>query len=251
MHEIKFLVSQYSISRKKFTLDQKITLGKSFLGYMGLSDPDPDINISPIVDIKDFTDKVQPKNKIIKMIKAGYKKDFKENGNLQLGSFLYYQKHDNPEIGDPSEAKFVLIGEKDDLTIVANVGGGYNCRLFCCYDGDPNEDIIKKFEYDDSFIIRDPENFLLAISKTINSIYHKRAKCIYAQYKIIQGPLPGNFNPSRIDLSVLEIVNEYKYFVKTSQFSPQNEYRFIWFISDEVTDAKVINCPEARQYCEF
>ena len=73
------------------------------------------------------------------MSKSEHIENFFEYGRIQLGSFLYYRKFDNEEIGDNSEGAVIVVGRNSLQTAFAEIGSGFNNYVFCCYDGLPKK----------------------------------------------------------------------------------------------------------------
>jgi len=240
----------YSVFEPKLNSEQIIGITSLMHDYNFPNNPNQSINIPIIARESDFENLETPCKKVIKMSKTNYIDNFFKDGSIQLGSFKYYQKFDNPEIGDKTEGWFVLVGENENQTIISVVSGGFNNYMLCCFDGDPDQNIINRFEYDDYFEINYLDGFTKAISNTLNATNYKRSKCFYALSKIMVGKVNPNFNPNIISADMIHLINNSKYFLKTSNFNHQVEYRFLWTIPSDIDDKKIIKCPEAIKFCK-
>jgi hypothetical protein len=199
---------------------------------------------------KDFESLKLPENRLIKLSKTEYIDDFFENGRLHLGSFEYYSNFDNNEIGDKKEGSYILVGRNPTQTVFAKIGGGPNNYLFCCYDGEPDKSLLKKFNYNDYFEIVDVQGFRSAIEKSLGASKSDSSKCLYRKLKVIVGESPENYVFNEISMKLLNLVNDSKYYLKTSDFEHQKESRFVWTIDGNVPESTIIDCPEAIKYCK-
>lgn len=215
-----------------------------------IDQPVPFDKFADVTYENEFLGKQVPENKIIKLSKTKYIDDFFENGKLQLGTFKYYRKFDNPEIGDRNEGAFIVVGENSKNTAFAEIGSGFENYVFCCYDGEPNPQVIEKFGYDDYFEITDFNGFSEAIKKSISATKSYSSKCIYKKHKVLVGKTPDDFNFSVLSGKLKELVNETKYFLKTNEFNHQNEFRFTWEMTEDVDEPIIIECKEAVQFCK-
>lgn len=193
-----------------------------------------------------------PKGRVIKMAKKEHIDSFFNEGILQLGTFKYYKRMENSEIGDSSEGDYIVVGRHPFSTRILEMEGGLNNYVFCCYDGEPEPEIIERFGYDDCFEITDLEGFSNAIEKSLDAVKSYKSKCLYKKDKVLIGnlPLDYDFNAVLIDIK-LDMYNEAKYFIKFPIYEHQNEFRFIWQMqnNEEVEEPLIIHCPEAIEYC--
>lgn len=163
---------------------------------------------------EEFRDLVNPKGKVVKMSKSRYIDDFFRTGAIQLGTIKYYQSIDDPEQGDSSEGSMLIVGKNDFETAFVQIESGYNNYAFCCYDGEPNPEVIKRFGYNDYFIIHDVEGFMYEVSKVLNSNLSFRSRCIYKRDKVIVGKISNNFNFNIMSNKLAQLVGMAKYFIK-------------------------------------
>jgi len=192
-----------------------------------------------------------PINKIVKMSKKKYVDDFFNEGKLQLGTFRYFQTMENDEARDPEEGNAVLAARNSHMTLFGHIGSGFNHYVFCTFDGDPSDDVIRQFGYDDSYEIVNVNGFTEAVSKTINARNSQRSRCLYKQHKALVSQLKEDyiFNVLSADLSSV-LADKVQYFIKHKRFAHQQEYRFMWEVEEDKTKPLEIICPEAVQYCK-
>lgn len=189
-------------------------------------------------------------NRIIKMTKSKHVDDFFSTGKLRLGCFSSFKSHDNPEIGDPTEGSFLLVGRTDSYTYFSELMGGFNYYAFCCYHGQPDEETISRFGYDAAYRIKHPHHFAKAIKKAIKAQSFEYSKCIYGSHKVIVGTPHKKFNPNIISHQQLLLTNSSKYYLKPEKYSHQNEIRFLWGMAKEIHEPRDLYCPQAIQFCE-
>ncbi|MCB0534738.1 MAG: hypothetical protein KDD14_21215 [Saprospiraceae bacterium] len=215
-----------------------------------IDQPVPYDKFADITYESEFDGEHIPRHRVIKMSKTEYINSFFETGKLQLGTFKYYNQFDNPEIGDKSEGSFIIVGQNEKHTAFAEIGSGFNNYVFCCFDGEPDPEVIERFGYDDYFEIVDINGFSEAISNAINARTIYKSRCIYKKDKVLVGQTPEDFDFSTVSVRLNELANESKYFIKTNEYKHQNEYRFIWDIDADIEEPIIIDCLEATKFCK-
>lgn len=191
-----------------------------------------------------------PQQPIIKLGKRNHVESFFKTGELQLGSFEYYNSYDHPEIGDVEEGIVTLIAKTPFGVIGGKYGSGYNNRMFCTYIGKIDPATMKNFGYDSAFIITHPAEFAKAVAESVGASKYTFGQCIYRPEKAVLG-FPGN-DVDRFKLShrSAEIVKAGKYFIKQERYSHQHEFRFLWELEEDVSGAEIIDCSAAIPYCK-
>ncbi|MDT0645014.1 hypothetical protein RM553_19435 [Zunongwangia sp. F363] len=239
-------VIQYGPNLKE---DEILGICENISHYYNLKSFKKTDSIKKIAYENEFENLNKGNERIIKMSKSKYIDDFFKNGSLQLGTFKYYQQFDNPEIGDKTEGSFVVVGQNSKSTTFAVVGGGFNNYMFCAYNGAPNPEVINKFGYDDYFEITNIQGFRDAIARKLEATNILSSNCLYRQFKVLVGQTDENFNLQELS-NAYNLVNNSKYFIKTTDFDHQNEYRILWNLPTDLEDKLIIKCPEAIQYCK-
>lgn len=191
-----------------------------------------------------------PQQPIIKLGKSSHIESFFKTGELQLGSFEYYNSYDHPEIGDVEEGLVTLIAKTPFGFIGGKYGSGYNNRMFCTYIGKINPAAMKNFGYDSAFIITHPAEFAEAVAESVGARNYTFGQCIYRPQKAVLG-FPGN-DVDRFKLSHRsgEIVQAGKYFIKQERYSHQREFRFLWELEEDISGAAILDCSAALPYCK-
>lgn len=193
---------------------------------------------------------VVPAGPVIKMAHKEHVEGFFHDGTLRLGTYREYARCDDPEIGDPTEGSFVLVGQTPNKTAFAEVGGGFHHYVFATYAGEPDPELIRDFGYDAHFEIVDVEGFTSAVGQCLGFSRHRYAECAYSKDKVVVGEVTPAFDFNRVSARLLELVSIAKYFVKPDRYSNQCEFRFVWQMDEDVgAEPLILDCPEARQFC--
>jgi hypothetical protein len=228
--------------------DRILQIAKNQIDYY-LHDPLSQIEGYPeLIYSKDLEAKKEPNGSVIKMSKKKNIDQFFNDGSLQLGSFAFYHKIENPESQDKMEGNFILVGQNDSQTSFSKVQVGKNALIFCCTDGHIDEELKSDFDYDSHFLIDDPEGFIQAVSKNVGSSYSRRSQCVYSRNRIFVADVQGKIQPMKLP-RIGKVGGSTKYFMKGAKFHHQKEYRFLWEFDSPVPERLIIKCPEAIQYC--
>lgn len=192
-----------------------------------------------------------PLNKIVKMSMREHVDSFFNDGKLKLGTLRYFQTMENDEARDPEEGLAVLAARNASMTLFGRIASGFNHYVFCAFDGNPTNDIIERFGYDDAFEIVDAVGFSDVVSKALNARQSQRSKCLYKRHKALVSRLREDyvFNGISAELSS-DLADKVQYFIKHARFKHQQEYRFMWEVEEDKTEPLILTCPDAVQYCK-
>jgi hypothetical protein len=185
---------------------------------------------------------------ILKMAKKCHVESFFSTGNLQLGSFDYYNRYDHDQIGDTNEGWITIVAKSPTGYFGGTYGSGYNNYLFCTYAGHPDQSLLDRFGYDSGIIIDDPVGFANAIASALNSNPSVYSMCNYSRHKAI---LASSIYPVPQSLShhLAKIGTAAKFFIKPDNYSDQKEFRFTWQVRDDVDSCRILTCKEAIKFC--
>ncbi|MES2728331.1 MAG: hypothetical protein V4643_14580 [Bacteroidota bacterium] len=187
---------------------------------------------------------------------------FFETGDIYISSFHNYKKYEDNELGDKNEGGSMDFGKTDDgKSIFAYSTVGKNDYSFCTSTV-LDKALLTKFSRDSVFRIIDPINFMLQIKRSllrVQQVIH--GNCIYVNNRILTRNLPGvtidsmSNEEGSVPFDKLYALTSLatgfdSYFLKEKKYQYQSEYRILWQTDRIVEEGIVINCPEARQYCE-
>lgn len=243
------LIEDYLLFPPNLSDEQIRALTGALKNGLFLDQPIPFDKFADITYEKEFTGLQKPRAKIIKMAKKRHVDSFFEKGTLQLGAFEYYRNFDNEEVRDEEEGNTILVGSNSKQTAVITITGGFDQYVFCCYDGEAEQDIIEKFEYDSFFEIADLDGFSKAISKKLNAISNNKSQCIYKKDKVLVSNVSEEFKFGVISSHLENLGSISKFFIKPWRFNHQQEYRFTWKVNNDIVEPIIIDCPEAIQFC--
>ncbi len=185
----------------------------------------------------------------VKMARREHVDAFFRDGIIRLGTFAYYNQFDHEEIGDPGEGSFILAGQSPTRTVVAHLAGGFNQYVLCCYSGEPDDACVRRFGYDDSFVINEPARFAESIANALGAEGFEYAACAYGPHKVMVGAVPEDFNFQIVSHRLLDLTTSAKYYIKPETYSHQREFRFLWQMPGDVKLPIDIYCPAAIEYC--
>lgn len=248
VHQATYITSYliYSgINREKIR-----AISGALINRLYLDQPIPRDKFAEITEESTIPLNIVPDKPVVKMAKRQHVEAFFQNGALRLGTFSYYNHFDHEEIGDTSEGSFVLVGQHTDTTAFAEIAGGFNNYLFCCYGGAPDPECVERFGYDSNFTIVDIEGFASTIGKHIGAVDYRFAQCAYARDKVVIGTVDRDFDFNTISPRLLDLATEAKYFLKPDKYAHQSEFRITWQMTSDVDLPLDILCPEAIEYCK-
>ena len=192
-----------------------------------------------------------------------YIDEFFNSGRIRLSTFMQFKKYPDEQLGDKTEGKNVLFGFGDGKTIVALTQHGINSFILCTSTVGNNE-LMKTFKTNGYFKITDTTGFGAAIANRLpNFIGGIEGFCKYSDQRNIQRSLPEfKFDDLKTDTEAenlslekmfdltSQIGREDVFFIKQVSYKQQNEYRFVWNVSQQVDESIIIECTEAIKFCE-
>jgi len=247
---MKTLISNYLLYPPNLPDEHIRALTGALKNGLFLDKPIPHDKFADITYESEFNGLEKANSRIIKMSKKEYVDAFFNNGTLQLGTFEYYRNHENEEVKDPEEGSTIFVGSNSKNTAVITITGGFDHYVFCCFDGEANQEIIKKFDYDSYFEIIDPEGFQQAISKKLNAVFSMKSKCIYRNDKVLVSQISEEFNFGILSSHMETLGDVSKFFIKDKGFQHQNEFRFTWKLPSDIKKPIILDFPEAIEFCK-
>ena len=194
-----------------------------------------------------------------------YINEFFETGRLRLSSFNTYEKYEDQVKGDKGEGMNIAFAtsKKDNKTMVAVVRVGSNAYSLCA-SLIHSKGLMKKFDCDGVFRIKDSQSFGLAIAnKVMGFVEGLQGHCIYVNERRTNKEIKNlsfdemKISPDKKELEMGKLfqkVNEINsidsFFMKPKKYQYQSEYRFIWLVQGNKNDYLEIECKEAIQFCE-
>ena len=203
--------------------------------------------------------KIEPVYRIFNKIE--YLDDFIENGNLFISCLDSFKNYKDEMQGDNSEGNFTIsaTNEKGDVNSLI-YEGGLNAFILCATT-ELNDSVIKDFNGVCALKIKNSAYFALEIAKKLPYITagvegkcdYRKNKNLYFEKDSFEEKL---FNSMKYENSIQshaiinQIVGGNEIFTKHLKYSHQKEYRFSWFSKNKITSNIIINCIEAKDFCE-
>jgi hypothetical protein len=193
-----------------------------------------------------------------------YVDKFFETGEILISNFSTYKKYKDNQLGDATEGNTLNVGlSENDRSMGSVTSVGATAYSFCT-STNLDEAYFPIFSRNSAFRIKDPINFMREIERTLGRVTEAYyGNCIYLDKKIIQKNVPSfelndlkdNIEPDKVSfdklMSLMEpIYGPEQFFIKKMDYQAQNEYRFIWLTDRQVSEPKIIHCPEALKFCE-
>lgn len=194
-----------------------------------------------------------------------YVDDFFDTGALRLSSFAAFGAHSDEQRLDAQEGCGIVIHRSQEgsaKTIIARLSQGQNAFVLCgssIFSGE----LFTAFQADSGFRINDTVAFADVISRYVPGFQAGlEGPCTYRARRVVDhdiGPVEldslktapdaNDIDLEKIIGAISMIARDDLFFLKSSFYSQQNEYRLIWLVSANVQDHIDIVCPEARQFC--
>lgn len=223
-----------------------------------------------------------------KFLKKEYLNEFREKGKVHIGNIKYYREHENKEKADPHEGKTTYnIFAKDkpinlsikqlnavtnDDVIEAPLAVAPNSffqsdlvvpnAFVFCLSKSKNGKVKKWFKTDNYYKIKNINKFIQLVQKEIEKP-HPGCLMIHDSVKYVPTKIINitNENKDKIIRTMLydktksdkiKTIHIEDYFIKTEEFSTQEEYRIVFIPKGPISDEPLyIECPELVELCEF
>ncbi len=118
-----------------------------------------------------------------------YIEGFFNDGDLLISSFQQYKKYTDNQLGDKTEGSTMNFGNtENNMTIGSYTTLGFNDYCFCT-STILDKELFSTFSRDSVFRIKDPMNFILEVTRSINRVIEVLVgNCIYLDRKMIINP---------------------------------------------------------------
>src|SRR5690606_19480687 len=192
--------------------------------------------------------------------KVEYINNFFEKGEIFISCFNNFRKYEDEMQGDKNEGEHLLGGfnEEGKGNFIFYEGGMSNYIMSTT--SKLSKDVIKDFNGKGAIKINNPALFGMEVARKLPYVLAGlEGDCIYGDSKatIMESELDNNRfqgmdfkNTSEIKDVINDISNNVELFMKLTKYQHQNEYRLVWLSEKKINGGIVINCPEARHYCE-
>lgn len=197
---------------------------------------------------------------VFRYMESKFIKEFFENCTLRLSSFAQFQKHKDEQRLDfrEGESSFVNISEeKGGQTIFSNTSHRAHAYILST-SLSLDIQLVEKFSCDAVLKIRNPYQFCQLISKCIPGFRTALCgPCYYMKMRLFEtnmGYLEKEWieqNKKAFNEKALQHIGFRPFFIKSSEFSHQCEYRFVWITNEKTSDYIDICVPEARRICRM
>lgn len=196
---------------------------------------------------------------LVRYMDRQYVEEFFDTGRLRLSSFTEFAKHRDEERLDAKEGMTILTGIAADQTVFAVTKHGVRSYILCT-SAVESPDLQAAFGADGGFRIKDSTAFGVAIASVLPGFVEGlEGHCIYQDERVIEREINSlDLEALQRDPNSLQTVAAHAFriggadvfFVKLRKYSAQAEYRFVWNVSYDVTVPLIVECPDARQFCE-
>lgn len=190
---------------------------------------------------------------------------FFETGDIKLSSFKNYKKYEDNQLGDPTEGHSMNIVKGDNDKMISTFSMvGHNEYSFCTSTL-LDEKLKSVFDRDSVFMITDPLNFMIEIARSLPRVQGVLfGNCLYVNERIISKSVARSIDmedfkddneEDKVNLQKMieaasPSLTRHRFFLKHTDYQPQAEYRMLWSTDRPVDDGLIVNCPEARQFCD-
>mgnify|MGYP001435509137 CR=1 FL=1 len=193
---------------------------------------------------------------LIQYIHRKYVDDFFATGTIQLSSWRACWEAEDAERRDWSEGRYE--GMVGNCAVAAFMPPVH----LLCVSAVENKEMASAWQTDAGIRIVRPQEFAHAIARRLaaSDAGFKGGEfgpCAYRDGKFnqwhAQTPVIDSEPTEETMMQLEECISRAALptiFVKDVKFQPQAEWRFVWWIDAPKSDRLLIECPEARQYCE-
>ena len=186
---------------------------------------------------------------------------FFATGRIRLSSFAQFAKYPDEEKGDDKEGRNILVGIGTRSTVFAATGHGYNAYILC---GTTllSQELMSGFGGTAAIEIKDTTAFGIAIAQKLTGLVGAMEGFCYYHDGPIESDIGDfdfeqlkqdgegkNMSMDKLQALVSRLATQDVFFRKRLKYEHQGEYRLIWMMNKEISDALIVECPEAREFC--
>lgn len=196
---------------------------------------------------------------VVRYLESQFVDEFFTAGKLRLTSFAAFRAYEDEQAGDPHEGRtYQEVTGPNHHGVVLAVNGAANYVLCgSTVDSDAMADLWGR---DAGIHILDTVGFAQAVAQRIPGfLFGMEGPCTYVNDltliirddRIFVPPTEQDADAwaARMDAEIAERSKE-SFFRKRLKYSPQSEYRFVWIGTGDERSHLMIECPEARQFCQ-
>ena len=193
---------------------------------------------------------------LYKKIELAYREQFFVDGSILTRSLVSFRDIENKIIQDNQEGWSVAVGRGSAKTGLLVSSSGSHALIYCL-TANPDAAFAG---YDSQIIVNAPQDFVSCIieeaEKELNNrnisivrvLFHE----VHYQYsRCISGPLNPSWNVlrGRVDHRTVELLEEFRYFIKDISYAAEREIRLLLVCDKEPPASILLKCSRAPSYC--
>lgn len=193
--------------------------------------------------------------------KIEYIDNFFETGEIQLSCFNIFKKYKNEIQGDKDEGKAMLfVDAPEGKQVGMYYQSGINSYVLSTTK-EPTSENIKDFNAVGAIKILNPVSFAIEIARKLPYfVGGVEGECKYVEERILSKKMDekdsSSFNIEKFTniQNQFELLNKYSQndetFLKLMKYKPQDEYRLVWYVNNNIDKHLIIKSPEASDFCD-
>lgn len=199
---------------------------------------------------------------LFRYIEQTYIDEFFDTGQLRLGAFAAFAKHEDEQRLDAEEGwgTLSIAGKTGRGMLQMTVGIGREWHVLSCSLRE-SPDLMRAFRVDGYFRINKSTGFLHAIADALPDARDGfEGRCVYQGRRFIARELEyfsssdlrtaeGKHDTAYVTSLVSQVGFPALLFLKANQYASQEEYRLLWRGSANEVDAVHVVAPDAVRYC--
>jgi hypothetical protein len=207
----------------------------------------------------DWSVKIEPLYRLFDDTK--WMNNFFQTGEIMLSCFNNFRNYPDEMQGDKDEGEAIVGGVSENGDHQAFVyESGMNAYILSTTTKLADE-VKKDFKAKCAIKINYPTLFAFEIAKKLPFVAGGlEGRCNYVDYRVNIFHKQQSENKffqntdfqdvANLNEQLVELTKGNELFLKQNKYAHQNEYRLIWFSQQKITESIIINCPEAREFCE-